>query len=97
MISIVNAISCATDSAMSATSEMNDIQLNGETDDEVMENGETGYDDGSAAVRSIRDAGHPTGSERREHMNTQSNLQIMMQVLCDGTWCEFATQEIRCS
>ena len=36
------------DSALSAKSEMNDIQLNGETDDEDMEDGETGFDDGSS-------------------------------------------------
>ena len=29
----------------------NDIELNGETDDEDMEDGETGFDDGSAQVR----------------------------------------------
>ena len=36
------------DSASSEKSEMNDTELNGETDDEDMEDGETGYDDGSA-------------------------------------------------
>ena len=43
------------DSAFSTKSEMNDIGLNGETDDEDMEDGETGFDDGSAPVRTIRD------------------------------------------
>ena len=28
-----------------------DVELNGETDDEDMEDGETGFDDGSAQVR----------------------------------------------
>ena len=30
---------------------MNDIELNGETDDEDIEDGETGVDDGSTAAR----------------------------------------------
>ena len=73
------------DSALSAKSDMNDIELNGETDDEDMENGETGFDDGSAAVRNFRDSGQPTESERREHMTTPLTLQIMVQLLCGGT------------
>ena len=36
------------DNAFSATSDVNDIELNGETDDEDMEDGETIFDDGSA-------------------------------------------------
>ena len=35
----------------------------------------------------------PGEKNYREHMNT-STLQIMVQVLRDGTWCEFAAQEI---
>ena len=35
------------DSAMSATSDVNDIELNGETDDEDMEDGETGLTTGA--------------------------------------------------
>ena len=54
-------------SALRAKSYVNKVELNGETDDEGMENGETGFDDGSAVVRNIRDAGQPTESERREH------------------------------
>ena len=45
------------DSVLSATSDENDDELNGETDDEDMEDGETGFDDGSAQVRNIRDLG----------------------------------------
>ena len=41
--------------AMSATGDESDIELNGETDDEDMEDGETGFDDGSAQVRNTRD------------------------------------------
>ena len=41
------------DGALSAKSEINDIELNGGTDDEDMEDGETGFDDGSAPVRDI--------------------------------------------
>ena len=35
---------------LSATNDENDVELNGETDDEDMEDGETGFDDGSAQV-----------------------------------------------
>ena len=52
-------------------SDMNDIELHGETDDEDMVDGETGYDDGSAPVRNIRDPGQPTVNEHREHMTTR--------------------------
>ena len=41
------------DSALGAKSDGNDIELNGETDDEDMEDGEMGFD-GSAQVRNIR-------------------------------------------
>ena len=58
------------DSALSAKSDENDGELNVETDDEDMEDGETGFDDGSAQVRNIRDPGQPTESEHREHMTT---------------------------
>ena len=47
------------DSALSAKRGMNDIELNGETDDEDMEDGETRFDDGSAPVRNIRDPEQP--------------------------------------
>ena len=65
---------------MSAKSEMNDIEFNGETKDEDIEDGETGFDDGSAPVRNIRDPGHPTESARREHMNTHRPCR---------SWCKF--------
>ena len=54
------------DSALSARSDMNDIEL----DDKDFEDGETGFDDGNASGRNIRDPGQPTESERREHMDT---------------------------
>ena len=86
------------DSASSAKSEMNDVELNGETDDEDMEDGETRFDDGSAPARNIRDPGQPTASERREHMNTHTHRPSRSWCkLCDGTRCEFAAQEIGCS
>ena len=52
------------DSVLSATND------EGETDDEDMEDGETEFDDGSAQVRNIRDAGQPTVKEYQEHMTT---------------------------
>ena len=42
----------------------------GETDDEDMEDGETGFAGGSAQARDLRDAGQPTASEHTEHMTT---------------------------
>ena len=45
------------DSVLSATNDENDFALNGETDDGDMEDGEMGFDDGSALVRNIRDPG----------------------------------------
>ena len=38
-------------------SDGNDIEFNGETDDADMEDGETGFGDGSAQVRNTRDPG----------------------------------------
>ena len=58
------------DGALGATSDENDIELNGETDDEDMEDGETGFDDWSAQVRNIRDRGQPTVKEHQEHKTT---------------------------
>ena len=53
----------------------------GETDDEDMEDGEMGFDDGSVQVRNIRNPGQPTVKEHQEHMT----VQILVQVLRDGT------------
>ena len=58
------------DCALSVKSDGDDSELNGETDDEDMEDGETGFDDGSAQVRNIRDPGQPTVKEHQEHMTT---------------------------
>ena len=68
------------DSTLSAKSEMNDIELIGETDDEYMEDGETGFDDGSAPVRNLGDPEQLTESERRQHMNTHRPCR---------SWCKF--------
>ena len=58
------------DSALGAKSDENDLELNGETDDEDMEDEETGFDDGSVQVRNIRDPGQPTVNEHKEHVTT---------------------------
>ena len=58
------------DSVLSATNDENGDELNGETDDEDMVDGEMGFNDGSAQVRNIRDPGQPTAKEHREHMTT---------------------------
>ena len=62
------------DSALNAKSDMNDTELRDETNGEYMEDEEAGLDDGSAAVRNIGDPGQPSESERREHMNTHTDL-----------------------
>ena len=41
------------DRVLSATNDEDDVELNGETDDEDMEDGEMGFDDGSVQVRNI--------------------------------------------
>ena len=68
------------DSVLSATNDENGDELNGETDDEDMEDGEMGFDDGSAQVRNIRDPGQPTAKEHQEHMTTQRPCR---------SWCKF--------
>ena len=65
---------------LNTTSGENNDELNGETDDEDMEDGETGFDDGSAQVRNIRDPGQPTGHEHEEHMTTHRPYR---------SWCKF--------
>ena len=50
------------------------------TDDEDMEDGEMGFDDGSAQVRNIRDPGQPTAKEHQEHMTTHRPYR---------SWCKF--------
>ena len=59
---------------------MNDNELNGETDDEDMEDGETVFDDGSPQVRNIRDPSQPTVKEYQEHMATHRPYR---------SWCRF--------
>ena len=78
---------CQSDGVLGVKSDGNDIELNGETDDEDGEDGEMGFDDGSAQERNIRDSGQTTAHEHQEHM-------IMLQVLRDGTRRELAAQEI---
>ena len=48
------------DGVLDVTNDENGDELNGETDDEGMEDGEVGFNDGSAQVRNIRDPGQPT-------------------------------------
>ena len=71
------------DSALGTKSNENDVELNGETDDEDMEDGETGFDDGSAQVRSIRDPGQPAVKDAPRAHDRTSTIQIMVEVLCD--------------
>ena len=47
------------ESVLSATNDENGDELNGETDDEDMEDGVMGFDDGSAQVKNIRDPRQP--------------------------------------
>ena len=68
------------DSVLSATNDENDVELNGETDDEEMEDGEMGFDDGSVQERNIRDPGQPTAKELQEHMTTHRPHR---------SWCKF--------
>ena len=68
------------DSVLSATNDENGDELNGETDDEDMEDGEMGFDDGSAQVRSIRDPGQRTAKEHQEHMTPHRPHR---------SWCKF--------
>ena len=58
----------------------NDVELNGETDDEDMEYGDVGFDDGSVQVRNIRDPGQPTVKEHQEHVTTHRPCR---------SWCKF--------
>ena len=68
------------DDALSATEDENDVELNGETDDEDMEDGEMEFDDGSAQVRNVRDPGQPTAKEHQEHMTAHRPHR---------SWCKF--------
>ena len=65
-------------------SDGNDIEVNGETDDEDMEDEETGFDDGSAAVRNICDPGQQTESEHREHMTTHRPYRSWCKICVMG-------------
>ena len=68
------------DCALSAKSDVNDIELDGETIDEDKEGEETGFDDWSAQVRNIRNPGQPTESEHGEHLTTHRPCR---------SWCKF--------
>ena len=68
------------DSVLSATNGENNDELNGETDDDDVEDGETGFDDGSAQVRNIRDPGQPTVKQHQEHMTAHRPYR---------SWCKF--------
>ena len=68
------------DSVLSATNDESGDELNGETDDEDMKDGEMGFDDGSAQVRNIRDPGQPTAKEHQEHMTKRRPYR---------SWCKF--------
>ena len=68
------------DSVLSGTNGENDEELNGETDDENMEDGDTRFDEGSAQVKNIRDPGQPTAKEHQEHFTTHRPYR---------SWCKF--------
>ena len=68
------------DSVFSATNDEHGDELNGVTGDEDMEDGEMGFDDGSARVRNIRDPGQPTAKEHQEPMTTHRPHR---------SWCKF--------
>ena len=68
------------DGVLNVTNDENGDELNGETDDEDMEDGEMGVDDGSAQVRNIRDPGQPTAKEHQEHMAAHRPYR---------SWCKF--------
>ena len=82
---------------LNVTNDENGDVVDGEIDDEDMEDGEMGFDDGSAQVRNIRDPGQPANRQGTPgaHDHT-STLQMMVQILCDGARCERGAQEIRC-
>ena len=67
------------DSALGAKSDENDVELNGETGED-MEDGETGFDDGSVQVSNIFDPRQPTVNEHQEHMTTHRLYR---------SWCKF--------
>ena len=71
------------DSVLSATNDENDVELNGDTEDEDMEDGEMEFDDGSSQVRNIRDPGQPTVKEHQEHMTTHRPYR---------SWCKFCVR-----
>ena len=60
-----------------STEDKNDVELNGETDDEDMEDGEMGFDDRSVQVRNVRDPGQQTA---KEHVATHRPYR---------SWCKF--------
>ena len=68
------------DSVLNTTSDENIDELNSETDDEDMEDEESGFDDGSAQVTNIRDPGQPTAHEHQEHVTTHRSYR---------SWCKF--------
>ena len=81
------------DIVLNTTSDKNNGELNGED----MEDGDTGFDDGSAQVRNIRDQNQldcPRTPRAHDHTST---VQIMVQVLCDGARRERTAQEVGCS
>ena len=80
------------DGESSVTSDGSGIEFNGETDDEDMEDGEMGLNDGSARTRNIRDPGQPDCSRTPRAQDHTSTTQITVPVLRDGTWCELAAQ-----
>ena len=69
---------------MDARGDDDDTEMNCEEDDGDVEDGETGFDDGSSRVRSVRDPGQPTVDELREHITTHQRFR---------SWCQFCVIE----
>ena len=65
---------------LSATNDENDVELNAETDDEDMEDGDVGFEERSAQVRNIGDPGQPAAKEHQEHMSARRPYR---------SWCKF--------
>ena len=65
---------------LNVTNDENGDELNGETDDEDVEDGEMGFDDGSAQVKNIRESKQPTAKEHQAHMTTHRPYR---------SWCKF--------
>ena len=65
------------------------------TKDEDMVDGEMGFDDGTVTSVTQANPSQPTVKEPQEAHDHASTVQIMVQILCDGTMGERTAQKIR--